>query len=239
MQNSIETMKKYYTEEAWARRRRYYQIGPSREWVELYRDANALTGQDPSSDAAQALADRWLALSVRAWTGDPDVQTDSPAAWMDRENWPEVMKQRSAEYHREEVAAFIKRVAMSARKKYFSEAAWARYVQLRERLIADTAARSAFWQERLDLFHDIEAALGEDPSGEKGRALASRWMAQLDGESAGDPEVKAGLLNCWANRRSWSATVRWYMEGLAMMNTQRFDRAADFLDQACRAAVPQ
>ena len=239
MRNSIETMKKYYTEEAWQRRRGYYENGPSREWVELYRDAHALAGEDPASDRAQALADRWLALSVRAWAGDPDVQTDSPAAWMDRGNWPETMKQRSAEHHREEAMAFIKTVAMSARKKYFSEAAWARYAELRERLLNDTAVRSAFWQERLDLFHDIESALDEDPAGEKGRSLAARWMAQLDQEGAGDPEIKAGLLNCWAQRRRWSATVRWYMEGLAMMNTERFDRAADFLDEACRAAVPQ
>jgi len=239
MQNSVEAMKKYYTEEAWDQRRRYYENGPSREWVELYRDAHALAGEDPASEAAQALADRWLALSVRAWTGDPDVQTDSPAAWMDRGNWPEAMKQRSAEHHREEVAEFIKRVAMSARKKYFSESAWARYAELRESLLHDTTARSAFWQERLDLFHDLEAAAGEDPAGEKGRALAERWMAQIEQESAGDSEIKAGLVNCWANRRNWSATVRWYMEGLAMMNTERFDRAAEFLDEACRAGVPQ
>jgi len=59
------------------------------------------------------------------------------------------------------------------------------------------------------------------------------------GRRAGDLEVKAGLLNCWAQRRNWRATVRWYMEGLAMMNTERFERAADFLDEACRADVPQ
>jgi hypothetical protein len=29
------------------------------------------------------------------------------------------------------------------------------------------------------------------------------------------------------------------MEGMVMMNTERFDRVADFLDQACRAAVAQ
>jgi hypothetical protein len=29
------------------------------------------------------------------------------------------------------------------------------------------------------------------------------------------------------------------MEGMVMMNTERFDRAADFVGQACRAFVPQ
>jgi DNA-binding transcriptional MerR regulator len=58
MQNSIELMKKYYNDEAWEKRRRYYERGPSPEWLQLYRDANALLGSDPASEAAQALADR-------------------------------------------------------------------------------------------------------------------------------------------------------------------------------------
>ncbi len=119
MQNSIETMKKYYSEEAWEKRRRYYENGPSPEWVQLYRDANGLLGTDPASDAAQDLAGRFLKLSVRAWTGDPDVQTDSPTAWMDRANWPAAMKQRLAEYNREEVAAFIHQIALSSHQEVF------------------------------------------------------------------------------------------------------------------------
>ena len=39
MQNGIEVMKKYYsTAEAWDKRRRFYEEGPSREWQELYRE---------------------------------------------------------------------------------------------------------------------------------------------------------------------------------------------------------
>ena len=239
MQNDIETMKKYYSDEAWERRRRYYENGPAPEWVELYRDANALLGSDPASPDAQALADRFLKLAVRAWTGDPDVQTDSPTAWADRANWPAAMKQRLAEYNREEVAAFINRVALSSRRKYFSEAAWVRYTELRDRAMKDPQARSSGWQERIDLFRDIEAALNEDPAGEMGQALAHRWLTQVEAASGGDPEVKAGLLNSWADRRNWTAILRWNMEGMVMMNTERFDRAADFLDAACRAAVPQ
>ncbi|HEX3747927.1 MAG TPA: MerR family transcriptional regulator [Bryobacteraceae bacterium] len=235
MQNDIEWMKKYYSEDSWERRRRYYQDGPSAEWVQLYRDAGALLQEDPGSSAAQALADRWLRLSVRAWTGDPDAQTDSTAAWMDRQNWPPAMKQRMAEYRREEVTAFIQRAGMCARKKYFSAAAWTRYEGLRERRLIDTDARGAFWQERLDLFHELEAAAGEDPAGERGQSLAHRWTAQIDEESGGDPEVKAGLLTCWADRANWSATVRWYLEGIAMMNTERFEKAAGFLDDAARS----
>jgi hypothetical protein len=239
MQNGIEWMKKYYSEEAWERRRRYYQDGPSPEWLQLYRDANRLLGSDPASPPAQALSDRWLNLSVRAWAGDPEAQTDSPTAWMDRANWPAAMKQRLAEYRLEQVVEFIQQAALSSRKKYFSEAAWVRYAELRARAMNDSQLPTSLWQERLDLFHDVEAALHEDPAGDKGQALARRWMAQVEQASAGDPEIKAGLLSSWAGRRNWSATLRWNMEGMVMMNTGRFDRAADFLDEACRAAVPQ
>ena len=97
MQNGIEVMKKYYsTAEAWDKRRRFYEEGPSREWQELYRDINAVLGEDPAGPMAQTLADRWLGLSVRASKGDPDLQTDNTTAWMDREHWPPSMKRRYA-----------------------------------------------------------------------------------------------------------------------------------------------
>jgi DNA-binding transcriptional MerR regulator len=87
MQDGIEGMKKYYSDEAWERRRRYYEEGPSEEWRALYRDGAALLGTDPASDEAQALLERWFQLSRRAWLGEPEVQTDSPMAWLDRQNW--------------------------------------------------------------------------------------------------------------------------------------------------------
>jgi hypothetical protein len=158
---------------------------------------------------------------------------------MDRANWPAAMKQRLTEYNLEQVMEFIKQVALSSRKKYFSEAAWTRYTELRASAMNDPQLRASLWQERLDLFQDIEAALHEDPAGEKGQTIARRWLAQVEQASGGDPEIKAGLLNSWAGRRNWTATLRWNMEGIVMMNTERFDRAADFLDEACRAAVPQ
>ncbi len=74
VQHDIELMKKYYSEEAWERRRRYYEEGPSAEWQALYREVLALIGTDPGSDQAQEVADRWLALAARSYAGDPDVQ---------------------------------------------------------------------------------------------------------------------------------------------------------------------
>jgi MerR family transcriptional regulator, thiopeptide resistance regulator len=92
MQDSIEVMKKYYgTEESWERHKRYYEEGPSQEWRDLYRDVAAILDRDPGCEEAQALLERWFALGKRAYQGDPDVQIDSPTAWMDRANWPPAM----------------------------------------------------------------------------------------------------------------------------------------------------
>ena len=235
MQEDVAVMKKYYSDEAWDQHKRYYQEGPSPEWRKLYRDTEALLGTDPSSAPAQELVERWFELSRRAYTGDPDVQTDSPTAWMDREHWPPVMKQRLAEFKVEETTAFIKMAALSAGKEYFSEAVWAKLVQLRR----NETDHSRQWQARVDLFADIEKALLSDPAGEAAQALVARWKTQLDEASGGDPEIKKALLYGWTNRRHWPPSVRWRVETLHMMNFERFERAADFLDRAAAFQQPE
>ena len=182
-QDGIEMMKKYYSEEAWLRRKRYYEEGPSLEWQALYRDITDALGEDPGSEKAQSLADRRLELSVRAYCGDPDVQTDSPTAWMDREHWPTAMKQRMTEFRMEEAAEFIKQAALCSRKKYFSEEAWAKVLWMRDQ---SPEAFSVAWQRKVDLFHDIEAALGEDPASEKAQSLVNRWRSQIEDDCGGD-----------------------------------------------------
>ncbi|HUI81065.1 MAG TPA: MerR family transcriptional regulator [Bryobacteraceae bacterium] len=235
VQNEVEMMKQYYsTEEAWEKRRRYYEEGPSEEWQKLYRDVRAALGEDPASGEAQALADRWLELSIRAWTGDPAVQTDSGSAWLHRDDWPPTMKRRIAEFGLEEITAFIQQAALCARKKYFSAEAWAKVVANR----MASKDYTPFWQARVDLFRDVASSLGEDPAGEKARSLAARWLAQLDQASYGDAAVKAGLIEEWKDRRNWSATVRWREEGLAMMNTDQFERVADFIDRVVAFSIP-
>jgi hypothetical protein len=46
VQHDIELMKRYYSEEAWERRRRYYEEGPAAEWQALYREVRAVLGED-------------------------------------------------------------------------------------------------------------------------------------------------------------------------------------------------
>jgi hypothetical protein len=55
---------------------------------------------------------------------------------------------------------------------------------------------------------------------------------------SGDPDAKAGLKKSWADRRNWSATVRWREEGISMMTTERFEKAADFIDKAVARLGP-
>jgi TipAS antibiotic-recognition domain len=90
-------------------------------------------------------------------------------------------------------------VRLPSRKKYFSESAWDKLMELRKR----TEDHSAQWQARVDLFRDIEAALGEDPGGEKAQELAARWQAQIEEASGGDPEIKLGLLAGWSPPIFW------------------------------------
>jgi hypothetical protein len=65
---------------------------------------------------------------------------------------------------------------------------------------------------------------GEDPAGELGKHLARQWMALFDADSGGDASVKVGLVRCWADRRNWSAVVRWMEEGVHMMSGERFEQ---------------
>jgi DNA-binding transcriptional MerR regulator len=232
MQDGIAQMKKYYSDAAWELRKRFYEEGPSPEWQELYRDVGAMLGVDPGSDKAQALAGRWLALSIRANMGDLSVQTHSGTAWMEREHWPAAMKKTIAEFKLEEVHEFIRQTAIYSRKKYFTEEAWARLEEMRRK---DEEELSMRWQQLVDLYRDIEAALEEDPAGEQAQALVARWRAQMDQSSGGDRAIKEGMLKGWADRRNWATTMRWQAEAIYQMSFERFLRAADFMDLARKA----
>jgi len=236
MEDSVAMMKKYYSEETWELHRRYYEEGPSQEWLEFYRDATLLLGEDPASEKAQAMVQRWFDLRRRAHYGDPQVATDSPAAWMDRAHWPEKIKQRAAELKMEEVDRFLKQAAIFSRRQYFSEEAWAKLMELQKQ---PAESHSPQWQARVDLFRDIEASLGEDPAGEKAQSLVARWKAQLELNSGGNPEIKQALLAGWSHRRHWPESHRWQIERLHMMSFERFERAAEFLDQAVAASQTQ
>ena len=229
MNDDVSAMKKYYSEESWAQYRRYYEEGPSGEWRRLYSDAREMLNEDPASEKAQALVQRWYDLARRAHSGDPEVLTDSPAAWMDRANWPDAMKQRAAELGMEQVLDYIKRAELESRKLCFNEPTWNSLLRL---VTQPPEVEAAHWRDRVELFRDLEAALLQDPAGEIAQALVRRWSAQLDRATGGNAEIKAHMLRNWSRRRYWPESMRWRVERLHMMSYERFERAADFLDRA-------
>jgi DNA-binding transcriptional MerR regulator len=233
LQEAAQTMRRYYsTDEEWEKRRQYYEEGPGPEWRALYRDAGALLEEDPANADVQALADRWLALTIRARNGDPAVVQDSAKAWMNRAHWPAEFQARMAEFRLEEVAELIRKAALCARKKYFTATAWTKVEEIRR----SAGLMPPTWQTHVDVFRAAEAALSEQPNPERIQGIAGQWKALFEADSGGDAEVKAGLEKCWTNRRSWSPVVRWMEEAVHMMDGHRFDRVADFLDGAAAFA---
>ena len=84
MQDSIELMKKYYSEEAWERRRRYYENGPGPEWL----------GCCWPPRAARRAARSWPASCGTATAPAACCRPDgSPAA----RNWPAGCGESAAE----------------------------------------------------------------------------------------------------------------------------------------------
>jgi len=224
------TMRRYYTDEGWQRRRRYYEEGPADEWRVLYAALSDLVGHDPASDEVQAAADRWLALTWRAYTGDPAVQTDSMTAWADREHWPARMKRRIDEFNLEAVTALIQQAAQAAPKRYFTPAAWDRYIARIAASRNDDPERiSRAWRSRVDLFRDIEAALESGATDRQAEAFRTRWDEQMESASGGDAEIREALLTMWADREHWSAALRWQVEAIHWMPYARLQRVADFL----------
>jgi hypothetical protein len=94
---------------------------------------------------------------------------------------------------------------------------------------------SCTWQARVDLFAEAEAALTEDPVQQRARKVATMWREILETESAGDAQVRGGLMQWWADRPNWRASLRWWVEGMHRMTGKQFDRAADYVDRAVAA----
>jgi DNA-binding transcriptional MerR regulator len=91
-------------------------------------------------------------------------------------------------------------------KKYYSPEAQAKVEErkalwnpeLQEQVTKDWAA----------LVADVTAALGEDPAGPTGQALAARWKNMVAGFTGGDPDVQKGLNKMWADKQNWPAEDR-------------------------------
>jgi DNA-binding transcriptional MerR regulator len=78
-------------------------------------------------------------------------------------------------------------------EKYYTQEALAKLKQ-REWTPEMQAETTKKWN---DLFRDVEAALGEDPAGARGQALAARWGALIMEFTGGDAGITKGLNAVW------------------------------------------
>lgn len=118
MQNDMEWMKKYYTEEQLAElaERGTPEVleRGQRDWAALIKDVEAAVadGLDPQSEKAQELAARWSSL-IEAFTGgNPAIRESLSKLYADQANWPSTFSKP----YSDEVGAFICQAA-AARKK--------------------------------------------------------------------------------------------------------------------------
>lgn len=105
-------------------------------------------------------------------------------------------------------------------KKYYTEEQLA---DLAGRADADTRAQGE--RDWARLIVDAEAAIGEDPAGERGQDIAARWEGLIGAFTGGDPGIRSGLQNLYADRANWPA-------GVSMPYS---DAAGDFIAKAVAA----
>ena len=91
-------------------------------------------------------------------------------------------------------------------EKYYSPEARAKIDERKKEWTPELQAQvSKQWTE---LFADVEAALDEDPAGERAQALAARWKTLVAGFTGGDPEIGKGLNKLYADRPNWPAAAK-------------------------------
>jgi DNA-binding transcriptional MerR regulator len=118
MQKDMEWTNKYYSEEAKQKIAARAATVPKeaieqaqRDWPVLISEVEAALGEDPASDKAQALAERWAILVAGFTGGDPAIQQGLNKMYADQKNWPASFPK----VYSDEVAAFIQK-AMEIRR---------------------------------------------------------------------------------------------------------------------------
>jgi DNA-binding transcriptional MerR regulator len=95
MQTQENSMRKYYTDQAWLDKERIAHETPLetrqknlKAMRQVFAEIEADIDLDPASEAAQALTKRWLQLAEFAHGGNDAVRAGNIEAWNDRPNWP-------------------------------------------------------------------------------------------------------------------------------------------------------
>jgi MerR family transcriptional regulator, thiopeptide resistance regulator len=95
MQPQENSMRKYYTDQAWIDKERIARERPAEEVKKnalalrkLFVEIEAEIDLDPASERAQDLTRRWLQLAEFAHGGNEAVRAGNIQAWNDYRNWP-------------------------------------------------------------------------------------------------------------------------------------------------------
>jgi len=220
--HDVDVMRKYYSDEAWEQWKHYYDDWPSEEWRTLYREIASALDEDPASDRAQSLADRWLTLSQRQPAGA--IRTGLMKAWTDREHWPAVLRRRLAEFDVERCMAFV------------NAAVWIRYDREREARARAGEVQPRVNPSRLALFREWTTLIDSDPSGADAQALVARWGDQLERESEGDEEIKAAMRKAFRARQQSPAGMKRYWAALYDTDVETWERVVAFIERASRSS---
>jgi DNA-binding transcriptional MerR regulator len=198
MQPEENFLRKYYTDEAWAMRAhiRKQTISQKLEsnrdtWKQLFLKVEAVLGLDPAEEKVQLLAKEWVLLAEVSTGGDSGIKAGAIKAWKDHQNWP--LSEQDALLDRFGLDSGGDRDASLQRLekvgKFIGQAIGRKYYGALDGTIVasfNKTSGSLSSQRWVDLFRDVEAALAEDPAGEKAQALAARWA-----ELKRDAEVQA------------------------------------------------
>jgi DNA-binding transcriptional MerR regulator len=87
--------KMYFSEAGWAKLRTQDPMVSSRRWqarVDLFRDIEAVLGEDPAGEKGQELAARYRAQVEDFTNGDSDVKAGLAKMWADRRHWPRPLR---------------------------------------------------------------------------------------------------------------------------------------------------
>jgi hypothetical protein len=193
MQPEENFIRKYYTEETWARRCRLKaEIPPETQerhreaWKRLFSKVESALDLDPASEAGQLLTREWVLL-VEAGTGaDSGVKAAIIEAWKDHRNWPlyaqdallaryglDVSDRDESMRRVENVGKFI---GQGIGRKYYGA------LEIIRRALINKSSADRSSERWVGLFRDVEASLTENPVSEKAQALAARWT-ELKGET--------------------------------------------------------
>ena len=188
MQPQANFMRKYYTEEAWAKKKQWREQTPPetleryhQAWEKLFLEVEAALDLDPAGETGQRLAKQWVLLAEVINEGDAGIKAGGIKAWNDRQNWPPT--EQDALFARYGLDASSDRDASMRRVervgKFIGQAIGRKYLealQVKQRLaLVSNPSADGSSKQWADLFRDVESSLMEDPASEKAQALAARW----------------------------------------------------------------